>query len=77
MIQKCLIQREMAKNVGRWRPGGSGGTAAVFLKLCKIYVKMRLFSFLPYVLRLKGSLKLTDYMKVAKLPPPYFPSNQS
>ena len=42
---------------------------AVFLKLCKIYVKIRLFSFLTYVLRLKSSLKITDYMKVAKLPP--------
>ena len=51
--------------------GGSGGTDAVFFsKLVKIYVKRRLFSFLTYVLRLKPSLKITDYMKVAKLPLP-------
>ncbi len=53
--------------------GGSGGTAATtafFLKLCKIYVKIRLFSCLTYVLRLKPSLKTTDYMKVEKTPPP-------
>ena len=49
--------------------GGSRGTAAVFLKLCKIYGKIRLYSFLTYVLRLKPSLKITDYMKLTKLPP--------
>ncbi len=74
MIQNCLIRREMAKK--NWRQmavfGGSGGTAAVFLKMGKIYVKIRLFSFLTYVLRLKTSLITTDYMKMAKLPlPPY------
>ena len=47
--------------------GGRGGTAAVFFK---IYVKIRLFSFLTYVLKLKPSLITTYYMKVAKLPPP-------
>ena len=56
---------------GRWR---FSAVVAVqppfFLKMCKIYVKIRLFSFLTYVLRLKPSLKITDYMKVAKLPPP-------
>ncbi len=49
--------------------GGSGGTAS-FLKLCKIYVKRRLFNFLTHILRFKPSLITTDYMKVAKLPPP-------
>ncbi len=38
----------------------------------EIYVKIRLFSFLTYVLRLKPSLKITNCMKVAKLPPPPF-----
>ena len=71
MIQNCLIRREMAKK--NWRQMAvfcsSGGTAAVFLKSCKIYVKIRLFSFFTYVLRLKPRVKTTDYMQVAKLPP--------
>ncbi len=72
MIQKCLIRREMTKK--NWRRmaffGGNGGTSAVFFsKLVKKFVKRRLFSFLTYVLRLKPSLKITDYIKVAKLPP--------
>ncbi len=66
MIQNCLIRREMAKK----NFGGNGGTTAVFLKLCKIYVKIRLFSFLTYVLRLKPSLITKDYMKMENLPPP-------
>ena len=40
-----------------------------YLKLVIICVKRRLFSFLNYILRLKPSLKITDYMKVAKIPP--------
>ncbi len=64
---KSLIRGEMAKDI--FLPimvvfGVSGG------KLCKIYVKIRLFSFLTYVLRLKPSQKITDYVDVAKLPPP-------
>ena len=71
MIQNCLIRREIAKKKigGRWR---FSAVPPPFLKLCKIYVKIRLFSFLNYVLRLKPSLKITDYMKLAKLPPPPF-----
>ena len=56
---------------GRWR---FSAVVAVpppfFLKMGKIYVNLRLFSFLTYVLRLKPSLITMDYMKVAKLPPP-------
>ena len=45
-----------------------------FFQLVNIYIKRRLFSFLTYVLRIKPSLKITDYAKVAKLPlPPYIP----
>ena len=55
---------------GRWR---FSAVVAVpppfFLKMGKIYVKIRLFSFLTYILRLKPSVKITDYMKIAKLPP--------
>ncbi len=36
------------------------------------YVKRRLLYFLTYILRLKPSLITTDYMKVAKLPPPLY-----
>ncbi len=35
-------------------------------------VKIRLFSILTYVLSLKPSLKITDYMKVTKQPPPLY-----
>ncbi len=63
--------QKLRKFGGRWR---TSAVVAVpppfFLKLCKICVKIGLFSFLTYVLRLKPSLIITDYMKVAKLPPP-------
>ena len=68
MIQKCLIRREMKKKIGgRLR---FSAVVAVRCHFFKIYVKIRFFSFLTYVLRLKLSLKITDYMKVAKLPSP-------
>ena len=42
---------------------------AVFLKVSKNLCQEKTF-FLTNILRLKPSLKITDYMKVAKSPPP-------
>ena len=67
MIQKCLIRREKAKK----KLAADGGFRRYRRRFFQ--VMYYLFSLLNYVLRLKPSLKITDYMKVAKLPPPpYF-----